>query len=70
MKIKFIDMLVKMANDDNFRPITIKFYNDLFVWNNLYKDWLKEDGKGLLEYNFPDTLNNEIEIIDFKSEVE
>ena len=39
--MKIIDMLVKMANDDNFRPIAIKFYNDLFVWNSKYKDWLK-----------------------------
>lgn len=61
--MKIIDMLVRMANDDNFRPIVIKFYNDLFVWNSEYKDWLKEDGQGLLEYNFPNTLNNEIEII-------
>ena len=62
--MKIIDMLVKMANDDNFRPITIKFYNDLFVWNSKYKDWLKEDGQGILEYNLPNTLNNEIEILD------
>ena len=62
-------MLNKMANNDNFRPITIKFYNDLFVWNSLYKDWLKEDGKGLLDYNFPNTLKNEIEIINLESQV-
>jgi len=69
MKITFVELLNNMAKNDNFRPITIKFYNDLFVWNNLYKDWLKEDGEGLLEYNFPNTLNNEIEIIDLESEV-
>lgn len=70
MKITFIDMLNKMANNDYFRPITIKFYNDLFVWNSLYKDWLKEDGTGLLQYNFPNTLKNEIEIIDLESKGE
>ena len=62
--MKVINLLVKMANDDNFRPLVIKQYNDLFVWNSLYQDWLKEDGKGLLKYNFPNTLRNEIEIIE------
>lgn len=64
MKIKMIDLLVKMANDETYIPISIKFYNDLFVWNNLYKDWLNENGKGLLKYNFPQTLNNEIEVLE------
>lgn len=63
MKIKIIDLLVKMANDETYMPIWIRFYNDLFVWNDLYKDWLNENGQGLLKYNFPQTLNNEIEII-------
>ena len=64
MKIKMIDLLVKMANDETYIPISIKFYNDLFVWNNLYKDWLNENGQGLLKYNFPQTLNNEIEVLE------
>lgn len=62
--MKVIDLLNKMASDETYLPIAIKFYNDLFIWNNLYKDWLKEDGTGLLKYNFPQTLNNEVEIID------
>lgn len=62
--IKIIDLLVKIANDETYIPISIKFYNDLFVWNNLYKDWLNENGQGLLKYNFPQTLNNEIEVIE------
>lgn len=64
MKIKIIDLLVKIANDETYIPISIKFYNDLFVWNNLYKDWLNENGQELLKYNFPQTLNNEIEVIE------
>lgn len=64
MKIKIIDLLVKIANDEAYIPISIKFYNDLFIWNNLYKDWLNENGQGLLKYNFPQTLNNEIEVIE------
>lgn len=63
MKIKIIELLNKMAKNETYRPISIKFYNDLFVWNNLYKDWLNEDGEGILKYNFPQTLNNEIEIV-------
>lgn len=64
MKIKVIELLNKMANDETYIPISINFYNDLFVWNNLYKDWLNENGQGLLAYNFPQTLNNEIEVIE------
>lgn len=61
--MKFIKMLDKMANDDNYRPIAIKLYGDLYVWNDLYQDWLQINGKGLLKYNFPNSLKNEIEIV-------
>lgn len=61
--MKVIDLLNKMAKDETYLPISIKFLNDLFVWNSLYKDWLNENGEGLLKYNFPQTLNNEVEII-------
>lgn len=64
MKIKVIELSNKMANNETYIPISIKFYNDLFIWNNLYKDWLNENGQGLLKYNFPQTLNNEIEVIE------
>lgn len=63
MKVKLIELLNKMSNDETYIPICIKFYNDLFVWNDLYKDWLNNNGEGLLKYNFPQTLNNEIEVI-------
>jgi hypothetical protein len=64
--MEFIKMLDKMANDDKFRPIAIKLYGDLYVWNDLYQDWLQIDGKGLLKYNFPNSLKNEIEIVEEK----
>ena len=61
--MKIIELLNRMADDDNFRPVVINFYNDMFIWNDLYKDWLNINGKGLMEYNFPNTLNNEVEIL-------
>ena len=62
--MKMIDLINRISEDETYSPMTIKFYDDLFVWNNSYKDWLNVDGEGLLKYNFPKTLNNEIEVIE------
>lgn len=68
--MKVIDILNKMANDDNFRPDVIKFYDDLFTWDSQENDWKNEDNSiGLLEYNFPNTLNNEVEIIEEEKKI-
>lgn len=58
-----IEMLNKIAKDEKYLPLKIKLYGDIFKWNALEGDWFNKDGLGLLEYNIPFRLNNEIEVL-------
>lgn len=62
--MKVIEMLNKIAKDDKYLPKKIKFYGEIFRWNKVEADWFQKDGLGLLEYNIPYSLNNEIEVIE------
>ena len=61
--MKVIDLLNRIANGEDF-PDVVEQYNDCFTWDSDYNDWRNEDNsKGLLEYNFPHTLNNKVKIL-------
>lgn len=57
-----IEMLNKIATDEEYLPLGLKFYGDLFIWNALEGDWFNKDGLGFLEYNIPFSLNNNVEV--------
>lgn len=58
-----IEMLNKIASDENYLPLKLKFYDDIFTWDVCEGDWLNEDGTGFLEYNIPYSLNNNVEVL-------
>lgn len=65
MKIKIIDLLVKIANGE--APNKIAYNSVILEYNEKYKDYYPYYGKYLFAYkfvNYNDFLNNEVEIID------
>lgn len=66
MKIKIIDLLVKIANGEEV-PKKIAYNSVILEYNEESKDHYRYYGKSLFEYGFAhynDFLNDEVEIIE------
>lgn len=72
MKIKVIDLLVKMANGEEM-PKKIKYHNIVLGYDEENEDYYKYYGRGLFEYLFTCSLsflNVEVEIIEEDKKIE
>lgn len=66
MKIKVIDMLVKMANDKNYKP-TFKYKNTIYQYDFKTKYYMPSF-MGL--YKIYMILNDEVEVIEEQKKIE